>query len=80
MYFCLFVRNDGSEFNGSVFQRVNNELETGVQLKWAAGSNATSFGIAAKYCPDKDTTYRVSTKQSPPSDATLYSGIPVNNS
>lgn len=50
--------NDGTEFNGSLFQRVNDELETGVQLKWAAGSNATSFGIAAKYCPDKDSTYR----------------------
>lgn len=50
--------DDGSEFNGSIFQRVNSELETGVQLKWAAGSNATSFGIAAKYCPDRDTTYR----------------------
>ncbi|KAK2147656.1 hypothetical protein LSH36_543g05016 [Paralvinella palmiformis] len=50
--------NDGTEFNGSLFQRVNDDLETGVQLKWAAGSNATSFGIAAKYCPDKDSTYR----------------------
>lgn len=50
--------NDGSEFGGSVFQRVNSSLETGVQLKWAAGSNATSFGIAAKYTPEKDTTLR----------------------
>lgn len=50
--------NDGSEFGGSVYQRVNDKLETGVQLKWAAGSNATSFGIAAKYCPEKDTTVR----------------------
>lgn len=50
--------NDGNEFGGSIFQRVNSQLETGVQLKWAAGSNATSFGIASKYCPDKDTTVR----------------------
>lgn len=50
--------NDGSEFGGSIFQRVNSQLETGVQLKWAAGSNATNFGIAAKYSPEKDTTIR----------------------
>jgi len=61
LYLLVFFsfRNDGTEFNGSLFQRVNDDLETGVQLKWAAGSNATSFGIAAKYCPDKDSTYRV---------------------
>ena len=51
-------RNDGSEFNGSVFQRVNSSLETGVNLSWTAGSNATKFGIAAKYTPEKDSTLR----------------------
>lgn len=50
--------NDGSEFAGSVYQRVNKELETGVQLNWTAGSNATKFGIAAKYTLDKDSSVR----------------------
>ena len=45
--------NDGSEFYGSVYQRVNSDLETGVQLNWTAGSNATKFGMAAKYTLDK---------------------------
>lgn len=50
--------NDGTDFLGSVFQKVNKSLDLGVQLHWTAGSNATQFGIAAKYVQDKDTTYR----------------------
>jgi len=50
--------NDGQEFGGSYYQRVNDELETGAQLSWTAGSNATRFGLAAKYVPEKDTVYR----------------------
>jgi len=50
--------NDGTDFTGSVFQKVNSELETGVQLNWTAGSNATKLGLAAKYTPDRDTTIR----------------------
>ena len=55
--------NDGSEFYGSVYQKVNSDLETGVQLNWTAGSNATKFGLAAKYTIDKDSTFRVSSMQ-----------------
>uniref|UniRef100_A0AAR2IU54 Non-selective voltage-gated ion channel VDAC2 n=2 Tax=Pygocentrus nattereri TaxID=42514 RepID=A0AAR2IU54_PYGNA len=41
--------NDGSEFGGSVYQKVNGNLETAVNLAWTAGNNSTRFGIAAKY-------------------------------
>lgn len=50
--------NDGREFGGSIYQRCNDRLETGVQLSWASGSNATKFGIAAKYDLDKDAAVR----------------------
>jgi len=50
--------NDGTEFAGSYFQKVNKDLETGVQLSWTSGSNATRFGLAAKYAPDKDSVFR----------------------
>ncbi|KAG9269956.1 voltage-dependent anion-selective channel protein 3 isoform X2 [Astyanax mexicanus] len=46
--------NDGTEFGGSIYQKVNSELETAVNLAWTAGSNNTRFGIAAKYQLDKD--------------------------
>lgn len=42
-------RNDGTEFGGSIYQKVNNNIETSVSLAWTAGSNNTRFGIATKY-------------------------------
>lgn len=53
-----YFSNDGREFGGSIYQRCNDRLETGVQLSWASGSNATKFGIAAKYDLDKDAAVR----------------------
>ncbi|XP_062913273.1 voltage-dependent anion-selective channel protein 2-like isoform X1 [Mobula hypostoma] len=47
--------NDGSEFGGSIYQKVNDKVETAVNLAWTAGSNNTRFGIASKYQIDKDT-------------------------
>lgn len=50
---------DGRILEGSVFHRVNDRLETGVELGWTAAQRSTFFGFGAKYCPDKDTTVRV---------------------
>ncbi|KAL2087670.1 hypothetical protein ACEWY4_016498 [Coilia grayii] len=46
--------NDGTEFGGSIYHKVNDQLETAVTLAWTAGSNNTRFGVAAKYQLDKD--------------------------
>ncbi len=54
------LSNDGTEFGGSIYQKVNDELETAVTLAWTAGSNNTRFGIAAKYKLDKDASLSVS--------------------
>lgn len=58
------LRNDGTEFGGSIYQKVNEELETAVTLAWTAGSNNTRFGIAAKYKLDKDASLSVSASHS----------------
>jgi hypothetical protein len=50
--------NEGTEFAGSVYQKVNKNLDMGVQLTWNTGSSNTRFGIAAKYTPDNLTTFR----------------------
>merc|ERR1712071_96458 len=50
--------NDGQEFGGAVFQKVNANLETGVQVAWTAGSNATRFGLGCKYQLDSDASVR----------------------
>ncbi|NWX01895.1 VDAC2 protein, partial [Caloenas nicobarica] len=52
--------NDGSEFGGSIYQKVSDSLETAVNLAWTAGSNSTRFGIAAKY--KLDSTSSISAK------------------
>lgn len=59
-FFLVSLSNDGTEFGGSIYQKVNDELETAVTLAWTAGSNNTRFGIAAKYKLDKDASLSVS--------------------
>ncbi|XP_061881619.1 voltage-dependent anion-selective channel protein 2-like isoform X1 [Entelurus aequoreus] len=52
--------NDGTEFAGSIYQKLNSNMEMAVHLAWTAGSNNTLFGVGAKYQLDKDAS--VSTK------------------
>uniref|UniRef100_A0A2K6UPD8 Non-selective voltage-gated ion channel VDAC1 n=1 Tax=Saimiri boliviensis boliviensis TaxID=39432 RepID=A0A2K6UPD8_SAIBB len=49
--------NDGTEFGGSIYQKVNKMLETAVNLTWTAGNSNTRFGIAAKYQIDPETFF-----------------------
>ncbi len=55
MYWFDGNRNDANEVGGSVYQRINDRLETGVQLAWTAGSNQTRFAFASKYQLDSQT-------------------------
>ncbi|ELW57890.1 Voltage-dependent anion-selective channel protein 1 [Tupaia chinensis] len=41
--------NDGTEFGGSIYQKVNKKVETAVNLPWTAGNSNSRFEIAAKY-------------------------------
>ncbi|KAF2976415.1 hypothetical protein EK904_013998, partial [Melospiza melodia maxima] len=47
------AKNDGTEFGGSIYQKVTNKVETSVNLAWTAGSNNTRFGIAGRYQLDE---------------------------
>ena len=60
MIWGLF-RNDGTEFGGSIYQKVNSNLEMAINLSWTAGSNNTRFEIGAKQQLDKNTFLSVST-------------------
>ncbi|OCT86482.1 hypothetical protein XELAEV_18020166mg [Xenopus laevis] len=51
--------NDGTEFGGSVYQKVSKDVGTSVSLSWSAGSSNTRFGIAAKYQLDSNTMISV---------------------
>lgn len=59
---CLLVHfsNDGTEFGGSIYQKVNSNLEMAINLAWTAGSNNTRFEIGAKHQLDKDSSLSVS--------------------
>ncbi|XP_026077970.1 voltage-dependent anion-selective channel protein 2 [Carassius auratus] len=48
--------NDGTEFGGSIYQKVSDDLETAVNLAWTAGNNSTRLGIAAKYMLDSSSS------------------------
>ena len=56
----ISCRNDATEFAGSVHQKVNKDIETGVNLSWTAGSNVTMFALGTKYIMDKDSSINVS--------------------
>ncbi|KAL1770410.1 voltage-dependent anion-selective channel protein 1 [Sigmodon hispidus] len=49
--------NDGTEFGGSIYQKVNKKLETAVNLAWTAGNSNTRFELAAKYQVDPDACF-----------------------
>lgn len=50
--------NDGQVFGGSIYQKINPELETGVNVGWTSASNATNFGVGCKYILDKEASVR----------------------
>lgn len=57
----LYSSINGSEYQGTIFHKVNSRLESAVALSWTSGSHETRFAVGAKYNPDKDSTIRVST-------------------
>jgi len=50
--------NDGTEFGGSIYHKVNSQLDAGVDLQWWSGTNDTKFGIGCKYALDSDASVR----------------------
>jgi len=50
--------NDEEMFGGSVYQKVNKQLETGVYLGWTASKNEMPFGIRCKYALDSNACLR----------------------
>jgi len=50
--------NDGKQFGGLIYQKVNPKLETGVELAWSSENNDTRFGLGCKYALDSDTSVK----------------------
>jgi len=49
---------DGQEFGGCMYQKVNDQLESGITLSWVAGTNETKFGLGCVYKVDDSTSLR----------------------
>lgn len=50
--------DDGQEFDCSIYQRLNSELETGINVAWSSNSSVTKFGLGCHYKLDKDSAIR----------------------
>lgn len=50
--------NDGQEFAGSIYQKIDRRLVTAISMAWSPRSNNTLFGIGCKYILDRDTSIR----------------------
>jgi hypothetical protein len=48
--------NDGTKFGGNVYHKVSGRMELGANVGWESGTNASSFGVAAKYKFAPETT------------------------
>lgn len=55
---CFSCRNNGEEFIGSIFHKVSDKLDVGVQLSWLSESNNTKFGLGTKLQLDKEAALR----------------------
>uniref|UniRef100_A0A0B6YAV4 Voltage-dependent anion-selective channel protein 2 n=1 Tax=Arion vulgaris TaxID=1028688 RepID=A0A0B6YAV4_9EUPU len=51
------VVDEGQEFTGAVYHKVNEKLEAAVMLSWATDSGNTTFGIGGRYNMDEDVSF-----------------------
>ncbi|XP_071808385.1 non-selective voltage-gated ion channel VDAC2-like [Asterias amurensis] len=50
--------NEGTDFSGAIYQKVNSKLESAINVGWTSGTNATRFAVGAKYTLDEDSSLR----------------------
>lgn len=50
--------DDGQEFNCSIYQKLDENLDTGINVAWSSNSNVAKFGLACHHKLDKETAVR----------------------
>lgn len=50
--------DDGQEFNCSIYQRLNDQLETGINVSWSSNSSSTNFNLGCLYKIDKESAVK----------------------
>lgn len=56
--------SDGQVFGGSVYHKVNPDLDAGIDINWSSGSNDSRFGIGCKYQLDRTASLRAKVNNS----------------
>lgn len=57
-FVVLFCRTNLQDINGSMYRKVNGEVETGAFFTYSK-EEGNKFGMAAKYWPHEDTAFTV---------------------
>lgn len=60
LFDLVFYSNNSTQFQSSIYHKVNDKLELGIKKGWSTDKTDTKFSVAAKYSVDKDLVLRVS--------------------
>jgi len=50
--------NDGAHYGGSLYQKINKDLESAVDISYSPASNSSVFGLGCKYNSDRNSSVR----------------------
>lgn len=56
--------DDGQEFDCSIYQKLNESLETGIAVAWSSNSNISKFNLGCHYKLDQDSAIRAKVNSS----------------
>lgn len=77
IYTFFLYRNDNKLFGGSVFQKLSDQLDLGLQVSWSSENNDSSLAVGTQYQLNKDVKLRA--KINNKSQLCLGSGIKVKD-
>lgn len=77
IYTFSLYRNDNKLFGGSVFQKLSDQLDLGLQVSWSSENNDSSLAVGTQYQLNKDVKLRA--KINNKSQLCLGSGIKVKD-
>jgi len=75
--FLLFYSNDNKVFGGSVFQKISDQTDLGLQVSWSSENNDSSLAVGTQYQLNKDVKLRA--KINNKSQLCIGSGIKVKD-
>lgn len=73
----FLYRNDNKLFGGSVFQKLSDQLDLGLQVSWSSENNDSSLAVGTQYQLNKDVKLRA--KINNKSQLCIGSGIKVKD-